>query len=202
MRDSSRDFIGDHLALDFANTRALGSGRAVDGLASPARVARWLHLAGLATAKDLDRLGQSPPEARLLFEEACRLRDVISAVVERFSRGAPIPDGSLEFVNRCLEASPIVRRAEAGEQGYSVTDHRHPIGPRGMVAPLAEALALLLAEGDAKRVRRCRNEECGLWFYDVSKNGSRRWCSMSRCGNRAKVAAHYRRKKAREQGST
>jgi predicted RNA-binding Zn ribbon-like protein len=202
MPSSSFDFIADHLALDFANTRALRSGSAVDWLASPDRVATWLHQAGLATAEDLDRLGASPPEARVLFEEALRFRDVTSAVVERFSRGAPIPEGSLELVNRCLEASPSVRRAEVDEQGYSVRDHRCPKGSRGIVAPLAEALALLLAEGDPNRVRRCGNEGCGLWFYDVSKNGSRRWCSMSRCGNRAKAATHYRRKKAREQGLT
>ena len=199
MSSSSFDFIGDHLALDFANTRALRSGSAVDWLASPARVATWLHQAGMATAEDLDRLGSSPPEARMLLEEALRFRDVISAVVERFSRGAPIPEGSLELVNRCLEASPSVRRAEVDKQGYSVRDHRCPRGPRGIVAPLAEALVLLLAEGDPKRVRRCQNEKCGLWFYDVSKNGSRRWCSMSRCGNRAKAATHYRRQKAREE---
>lgn len=200
MSASSLDFIGDHLALDFANTRAIRPGSAVDRLPSPDRVATWLHQAGLATADDLHRLRTSPPEARMLFEEALRLRDVTSAVVERFSRGAPIPDLSLELVNRCLEASPTVRRAEVDGRGYSVRDHRHPMGPRGIVAPLAEALAVLLAEGDAKRVRRCRNEQCGLWFYDVSKNGSRRWCSMSRCGNRAKAAAHYRRHKARAQG--
>lgn len=34
---------------------------------------------------------------------------------------------------------------------------------------------------------------CGKAFIDQSKTGSRRWCSMSRCGNRAKVAAHRTR---------
>jgi predicted RNA-binding Zn ribbon-like protein len=195
MSDSSFDFVGDHLALDFENTR----GSAVDQLASPARVAKWLHDAGLVTTEDLNRLGTSPPEARLVFDEAIRFRDVISTVVERFSRGAPIPDGSLGLVNRFLEASPTVRSAEVGEHGYSFTNHRLPTGPRGIVAPLAEALALLLVEGDPRRVRRCQNEKCGLWFYDVSKNGSRRWCSMARCGNRAKAATHYWKRKAKGQ---
>jgi predicted RNA-binding Zn ribbon-like protein len=32
-----------------------------------------------------------------------------------------------------------------------------------------------------------------LFFYDTTKNHARRWCSMAFCGNRHKVAAHYRR---------
>lgn len=35
---------------------------------------------------------------------------------------------------------------------------------------------------------------CGKAFIDQSKTRSRRWCSMSGCGNRAKVAAHRERR--------
>ncbi|MFI6324973.1 CGNR zinc finger domain-containing protein [Nonomuraea sp. NPDC050556] len=43
------------------------------------------------------------------------------------------------------------------------------------------------------RVRKCANPECLLWFLDISKNGSRRWCSMEKCGNRAKVGRFHQR---------
>ncbi|MFF9497390.1 CGNR zinc finger domain-containing protein [Streptomyces flaveolus] len=36
-----------------------------------------------------------------------------------------------------------------------------------------------------ERIRACGNPECIPHFYDVSKNGTRRWCSMAGCGNRA-----------------
>jgi predicted RNA-binding Zn ribbon-like protein len=36
-----------------------------------------------------------------------------------------------------------------------------------------------------------------LYFYDTTKNHTRRWCSMTGCGNRAKAAAFYERKKSR-----
>ena len=45
----------------------------------------------------------------------------------------------------------------------------------------------------AARVRRCEGVNCAIPFVDTSRPGSRRWCSMDRCGNRAKVAAHRRR---------
>ena len=43
------------------------------------------------------------------------------------------------------------------------------------------------------RIRVCAAENCGLLLVDTSKSGSRRWCSMELCGNRAKVRAHRSR---------
>lgn len=43
------------------------------------------------------------------------------------------------------------------------------------------------------RLRKCAHGACVLYFYDVSKNGTRRWCSMAVCGNRAKASRHYTR---------
>jgi predicted RNA-binding Zn ribbon-like protein len=48
-----------------------------------------------------------------------------------------------------------------------------------------DAVAILVA--DDGRIRRCAG--CGRVFHDDSRTGSRRWCSMLTCGNRAKVAA-------------
>ena len=36
---------------------------------------------------------------------------------------------------------------------------------------------------------------CVLWFYDTTRNGTRRWCFMAICGNRAKAHRHYDRVK-------
>jgi predicted RNA-binding Zn ribbon-like protein len=44
-------------------------------------------------------------------------------------------------------------------------------------------------------VRECANDKCLWLFLDDSKNGTRRWCSMSACGNRAKAHRHYARLK-------
>ena len=39
----------------------------------------------------------------------------------------------------------------------------------------------------AGRLRECEGGDCRLVFLDASRPGSRRWCSMERCGNRHKV---------------
>ena len=64
------------------------------------------------------------------------------------------------------------------------------------LAPIVRAAVDLLLEGDPGRIRTCGNPECGWFFYDTSKNGSRRWCSMASCGNREKARNHYRRSRS------
>lgn len=57
----------------------------------------------------------------------------------------------------------------------------------------AEALARLISEGGSRRIGTCDRPECGQVFIDVSKNGSRRFCSVT-CQNRVKAAAFRRRR--------
>lgn len=49
--------------------------------------------------------------------------------------------------------------------------------------------------GDLKRMRLCKNPECGRTFYDRSKNNNGAWCSMMTCGNKVN-ARTYRTRKA------
>gem|GEM_PF-3517240 len=56
-------------------------------------------------------------------------------------------------------------------------------------------LRLLVERPD--RVRRCAHPACVLYFLDTSRNGTRRWCSMETCGNRAKAGRHYARARGR-----
>ncbi|MCJ1712805.1 CGNR zinc finger domain-containing protein [Microbacterium sp. M1A1_1b] len=52
------------------------------------------------------------------------------------------------------------------------------------------------ADGRPSRLSRCSAPDCGLVFHDSSRGGTRRWCAMQRCGNRAKVRAHRARRAA------
>ena len=57
--------------------------------------------------------------------------------------------------------------------------------------------AIELARDDIARVRLCAADACSMIYLDASRNGSRRWCSMERCGARAKAHAYYERKRGR-----
>jgi predicted RNA-binding Zn ribbon-like protein len=69
--------------------------------------------------------------------------------------------------------------------------------PAWQPAVLAAANLLDLLETAPDRVKHCQNPDCALWFFDTTRNGTRRWCSMAVCGNRMKARRHYDRVKAR-----
>lgn len=59
----------------------------------------------------------------------------------------------------------------------------------------------LLTAGDPARIKVCPGPgrppvSCGWLFYDISKNGSRRWCSMSDCGSVTKANRQTARRRA------
>jgi predicted RNA-binding Zn ribbon-like protein len=60
------------------------------------------------------------------------------------------------------------------------------VRPEDLFAPLAHSTATLFDNVARERLRKC--VQCVLHFYDTSKKGTRRCCSMQLCGNRLKVA--------------
>ena len=54
---------------------------------------------------------------------------------------------------------------------------------------LSIIIAEALRDGLWDRFRTCANPACRWGFYDNSKNGSGRWCSMDTCGARNKMSA-------------
>ncbi|WP_254402483.1 CGNR zinc finger domain-containing protein [Streptomyces sp. AC555_RSS877] len=88
----------------------------------------------------------------------------------------------------------------------AVTDGRlEPAGTASIATDVSAALALiahdaveLLLSAEIRRVRVCGADECALRFADRSPARNRRWCSMSRCGNRPKVRLHQARARRSE----
>jgi predicted RNA-binding Zn ribbon-like protein len=78
--------------------------------------------------------------------------------------------------------------------------HLHATSPD---APLAErirveiALALVdvIRSGEQRRLRVCEADDCEGLFVDLSRNGSKRYCSV-RCGNRMNMIAFRERRAA------
>jgi predicted RNA-binding Zn ribbon-like protein len=65
-----------------------------------------------------------------------------------------------------------------------------PVGDAfaALIIPVVESAADSLIGGELQRVRRCGDYRCSRVFLDHTRNGRRRWCEMSTCGNRAKAA--------------
>jgi predicted RNA-binding Zn ribbon-like protein len=46
-----------------------------------------------------------------------------------------------------------------------------------------------------RRLKACPGDACNYAFYDHSRNGSRSWCAMARCGSRNKMRAYRLRRR-------
>ena len=58
------------------------------------------------------------------------------------------------------------------------------------LSELARQAVELFAPRSASVSGECAADDCEIVFYDDSRSDNRRWCSMQRCGNRAKVRKH------------
>jgi len=62
---------------------------------------------------------------------------------------------------------------------------------------IIETVAVAVASGQWARLKLCASDDCHWAFYDTSRSGGGRWCSMEVCGNRHKTRTYRRRTAAR-----
>ena len=98
---------------------------------------------------------------------------------------------ALAILKMLFHAFLVVRRMMGANGGYAwaLSDLEPDIA--ALLAPVIWAAGDLLIEPARIKVRRCANDECVWLFLDDSKSGTRRWCDMKACGNRAKAHRHY-----------
>jgi predicted RNA-binding Zn ribbon-like protein len=184
--------VGGHPALDFANTLGQHPGGAPnEHLTDYARLVAWsgrLALLSRAEAQALRRrAADAPEEAQRTLLAARELRSAIYDVIAAHAAGAPVSRDALARLNRYLVRANAHTAVSATRAGFGWDWNGAPDALDRVLWPLARAAAELLTGAQLARVRRCAGEDCRWLFLDTSKNHSRRWCSMSDCGNRAKV---------------
>ena len=188
--------IGNYLCLDFVNTLIVQNGRPVDLLSRFDDLAVWLgqsRVLDMERSKTMIRSWDKDREAARVIERARAFRAALRHMVERVVEGKAVPQTVVDQINELLQhhvGRGQLRRVKGGFEKRFQSDFREPIQ---LLWPVAESACDLLAYGDPSLIKKCENVACVLFFYDTTKNHSRRWCSMSACGNRMKAAAHYRR---------
>nr|WP_296360395.1 DUF1552 domain-containing protein [Ralstonia sp.] len=139
-----------------------------------------------------DRLFRNPLSHPKKRREMSSLLDRVSQDAKALARkaGRAASADALNVFLRQAPSHPVL----VWENGTPRVERLRPSDSvEQCLAPLAEAAAHLLAEGDFQLVRVCEHPECTLWFYDRTKSHKRRWCSMAVCGNRHKVAEYRKR---------
>ncbi|WP_423921911.1 CGNR zinc finger domain-containing protein [Frigoribacterium sp. 2-23] len=194
-------FDSGSMSLDFAYLGGFRAGSGFgseSGFAAPADGSAGWN--GLLVPADLDQwlgerfegLGGAASDREL--GDARGLRDAIARIAVASADAAqPDPD-DVDTLNLFAALPDVPPSLDGGRRQAGAGRLR--LG-QALSSVARDAVRLFDAVGFAggpdSRLRRCGNELCGLVFHDDSRAGSRRWCSMQRCGNRAKVRAHRAR---------
>lgn len=195
-------FLGERLCLDFVNTELVlpPTGARVDLLGDFADLAGWCAAAGVLAAgqsREMTARWGATPGASRAFDHARRFRRTLRGLAERLAAGRSVPTAALDAINDVLRVRVGDLAVVRTKSGHETLFLARWSGPEQLLVPVAESAAALLCQADVSLVKKCENPACILFFYDTTRNHGRRWCSMTACGNRAKVAAHYRRTKRR-----
>lgn len=192
------DFDGGTVALDFVNT--VGNMRGPDEeewLLDFGDLVYWAEQAHLLDKRAAAKLGDVP-RAEQAFAEAIRLREALHDVVLASIEGRRAPAESLEALNRWICDALAQRRLHPKGRAFEARFDDDG-APLAFLRPVAlDAADLLERELAEERVRRCGEAEvgrCGWVFLDETKNASRRFCSMTSCGNRAKQRRFQERRR-------
>ncbi|MBV9116776.1 MAG: ABATE domain-containing protein [Acetobacteraceae bacterium] len=192
----------EDVCLDFVNTRSW-RGRETPGeeLHGLDDVLAWARGAGgvdVEIAQSFqDWWRPRPRAASAVFTEAIALREALFRLFEAVSSGEAPDPAALDVLNAALgSAAPRSRVAPRADALVWSVDGLVP-GMAALLSPVLWSASDLLAGTRRRRVRLCANPQCRWVFLDDSKSGTRRWCSMASCGNRAKAHRHYlKRRKA------
>ena len=142
-------------------------------------------MSGLLTRQKGNALAKKwreTPQAAVSLRELLKFRERLRAAVLRQEAGFSASDAFIAELNSLLKQHPsVIALQRKGEK---------------LGLETAIAVAELFSDVSTVRLRKCEYEACIAHFLDTSKKGSRRWCSMNICGNKIKVAAYQKRRRA------
>ena len=179
------------LFIEFVNTGQFSHGKPAERLPDGAALRAWLAEHELCGAH------ASAAEADRALSAFRRLRTVVNDVTERLASGREPSHAQVRAINDFLREGMHFHELRPSRDGS-----RYTMGHAGddfaqARASIAGSLAHYIADHDLRRLRICANDGCRWRFIDRSPAGRRIWCDMRTCGNRAKVARHRARRRAR-----
>lgn len=164
-----------------------GSGRSEDRLEKLAWQQRFLSDWKLAAPVPM------PVEEVLVMRH---FRDRLQTLTVKLAEGGSMDEGDWQLLNEHL-ARDVVSRRLTGESG-AVRLEYVPVTEDWchVRAEIAASFGETLLMGEPGRIRVCENPDCRWFFYDDTRNRTKKYCYDKMCGNLMKVRRFRARKKA------
>lgn len=194
-------FLAGALCLDFANTAFREEGGPVwESLHGFGDLAAWGEAARIVSTEEAARLRslaeERPGDASAALARAVAVREQVYRVFAAVAERRPVDGRDLAGLDRAQrDAFGHRRLVGAEDEGFGWAWMAEEPALDAVLWRVSESAADLLTRGDLGRVRRCQGEDCTRLFLDNTKNGRRRWCDMSHCGNIAKVRRYRSRQR-------
>jgi len=191
------------LCLEFVNTRYWrGSEPSTEMLNAPEDLLKWCESNGAhlpETVADVAKHWRADPaQAESALRQSVEIREAIHGAFIEVAAGRSPDAATLAPLNRALAQAPGRTALQPSSHGLAWTLPHMQSSVPALLASVLWSAGDLMMSGKLDRVRRCANDKCQWLFLDDSRGGTRRWCTMSSCGNRAKAHRHYARKKKSE----
>lgn len=174
-------FDAGGLSLNFVATVRHRGSQPRDLLTTPESLLRWFERAGLASTPS--SCSREDYEESLLLREA--IHDTMRSLILNRKPGREDVDG----INNAARFPISVPRLN-GSADRILWDR--PDSVKECLAIIARDAITLMGE-ERHRLKMCNSDRCRMLFLDCSPGNRRRWCAMSICGNRSKVARHRER---------
>ncbi len=182
-------FDAGSLSLNFVGTVRHRGSRPRDLLAAPEALPRWLQLAGLVTS--------AVPLSSEDHEEALLLREAVHDTVRSVILDQEPRHDDIDRINRAAKFPIAVPQLN---RGANLILWETPDPLKACLAVIARDAIALMGDSTRNCLKMCARDSCRMLFVDASPAHRRRWCAMSLCGNRSKVALHRQRKKSLDIG--
>lgn len=166
------------VSLDLAYTGALGDPEPRETLPDAAALGAWLseHLAPVSEPGERD------------VADARTLRQAIGDIASAIADGRDPAPRDVDVLNLYAATPDLPPALDGGSRQAG----RALARPAQALASAARDAVAVFGAG-SERIHRCSADDCTVLYLDRTRSGTRRWCSMRRCGNRAKVRAHRAR---------
>lgn len=192
------ELMAGALPLDFVNTiHEYGAADPREELESYQDLLAFGQQSGAITtrqAKALHKVAQSHPNpAEKVLAEARKSRDALFRMFSAIAGGKSPASSDLYLLNHMLANTMVnVRLEKTGKELHWGWNHKETNLER-VLWPIIRSAAELLTSSERYLIRECGSRTCTWMFLDRSKNRSRLWCDMKKCGNRAKWRRYYER---------
>lgn len=177
--------VGGRICLDFVNTvHDRFAAVREDYIADAGRYLAWSRQVGLLSHAEYARLCSGRLDERLM-RDVRRFREELYAFLLEYIRGrTPVDSPLLAY---WMAQAWAGLRFDVRRRNYVAWSQR-ALDTYLPLKRIALDVLEMLQHGQRSRLRLCAARgECGWLFYDESKSGTRRWCSMETCGTIAKM---------------